>query len=133
GEPLLSDADYTWRVRVWTDGSPSAFAESTFSTTLLHDDDWTASWVVPHQNPTHPEHFTIMQIVQGELPCTPPIDRLEPPKHIRQHVNLTRPVARARLFASARDIFRPAINGAELDDRLFEPGFDSYTSRLSFS
>ena len=77
GTPLESDADYVWRVRVWTGGSaapgttasstpaqaagpttsetPSPWAASTFSTSLLQATDVVAPWVEPTQTPVELE------------------------------------------------------------------------------
>ena len=68
GDPLASDADYAWRVRVWTAGAaPSAWADSAFSTSLLHpDSDVVAPWVEPAQTPAEPEPPIDFAAVFGE-------------------------------------------------------------------
>eukprot|EP00041_Stephanoeca_diplocostata_P036268 m.1315125 g.1315125 ORF g.1315125 m.1315125 type:complete len:1170 (+) comp24835_c0_seq70:89-3598(+) len=46
GKDLVSDADYTWKVRVWIDGSstPSRYSEpSSFSTGWMHKQEWDAA------------------------------------------------------------------------------------------
>lgn len=134
GPPLASDTDYVWRTRVWTDRGVTSWHVRTFSTTLLHSSDWQAAWLVPAQLPTLKEHYSIQQIIDhtagSDLPAA---DRLRPPLQVRQDVTLTGEVTRARLFASSQGINRLIVNGEELDDRLFEPGFDTYAKRLSFS
>ena len=92
GDPLASDADYAWRVRVWTAGAaPSAWADSAFSTSLLHpDSDVVAPWVEPAQTPVEPEPPIDFAAVFGEDGAArawePAGRRLHPVKLIRQEL-----------------------------------------------
>lgn len=134
GAPLPSDADFDWRVRVWIDGRPGQWAGSRFGTSLLDPGQWRGAWLVPAQTPTYPENYTIRQVIDGEAGSSlPPEQRLQPPKQVRQDVEIGQRPVRARLYATAKGIFRLSINGRDLVDRLLEPGFDAYTHRLAFS
>ena len=92
GDPLASDADYAWRVRVWTAGAaPSAWTDSAFSTSLLHpDSDVVAPWVEPAQTPVEPEPPIDFAAVFGEDGAArawePAGRRLHPVKLIRQEL-----------------------------------------------
>ena len=68
GAPLVSDVDYSWRVRVWTaDAGPSDWAASAFSTSLLRPgSDVVAPWVEPAQTPAEPEPPIDFAAVFGE-------------------------------------------------------------------
>ena len=43
---LTSDREYHWAVRCWVGGEPTAWANASFSTALMHQEDWKASeWI----------------------------------------------------------------------------------------
>ncbi len=63
GSDLMSATHYWWRVRSWptASGTPTPWAESTFSTGLFSTDDWQAEWIAgpargPKDAPT-PAYF----------------------------------------------------------------------------
>lgn len=152
GEPLASDTDYTWRVRVWRRGgdSPSPWAEARFSTSLLHPaDDVVADWVEPAQTPAEPEppiDFTAVFSEDGEQHAWEPAgERLKPVKLIRQELRLEHPddaapaapkdgaapsepphLTRARLFTSAQGVLDVTIDGETVGDSVLAPGWTSY-------
>ncbi|WP_242682388.1 alpha-L-rhamnosidase [Desertivibrio insolitus] len=133
GSPLESDTHYSWRVRVWASDGSEAEAASTFETSLLRKHDWKARWLVPHQRRTVVERYTIRQIVDDNAhPIGPPEERLHPPQHVRQELELASAPTRARLYATARGIYTAAINGTEVGDEVLAPGYDAYSQRLSF-
>lgn len=152
GEPLASDTDYTWRVRVWrrVGDSPSPWAEARFSTSLLHPaDDVVADWVEPAQTPAEPEppiDFTAVFSEDGEQHAWEPAgERLKPVKLIRQELRLEHPddaapaapkdgaapsepphLTRARLFTSAQGVLDVTIDGETVGDSVLAPGWTSY-------
>ncbi|MCX5535977.1 glycoside hydrolase family 78 protein [Streptomyces sp. NBC_00006] len=128
---LRSDTDYEWRVRVWdTDGAVSSWASARFGSALLSADDWTASWVLPKARPTDIERWTLLDWVTGRRPQQEASERLVPVQLLRQRFDLDAPVARARLYLTARGIYTAELNGRRVGDEVLAPGFDSYTSRL---
>ena len=132
GEPLASDTDFRWSVAVWTDSGETLEADSMFGTALLRDGELRASWVLPTQERTFIERYTIPQILAGEAQSPVPLaERLRPPQHVRQEISLEEPPVRARLFASARGVYSLHLNGVAGGDAVLAPGFDSYTTRTS--
>ncbi|MFC6063919.1 alpha-L-rhamnosidase [Streptomyces ochraceiscleroticus] len=132
GLVLGSDSDYEWRVRVWDeDGAVSGWASSSFGTALLNPDDWTARWVLPKARGTAVERWTLLDWIQGRRPERDVSERLRPVQLLRQRFTPEAPVARARLFITARGVYTAEINGATVGDQVLAPGFDSYASRLS--
>lgn len=119
GAPLVSDADHTWRVRVWTsaagtgarpdgpapiDGpdaagadarpaapepAPSDWAVSTFSTSLLEAADVASPWVEPAQTPVEPEPPVSLETLFAPQDRPPAGDRLHPVKLVRQELDLS--------------------------------------------
>jgi alpha-L-rhamnosidase len=57
---------------------------------------------------------------------------LPPPRLLRREIYLRGPVKRARLTASAFGIYTVSIDGQEVSDEFFAPGWTDYTKRLHF-
>ena len=147
GEPLASDADYTWRVRTWCerpDSEPPTRTESTpwaearFSTSLLRpDEDVRMAWVEPTQTPATPEppiDFAAVFAENGTAPdWEPGGSRLHPVKLIRQELVLPTPadatarLAHARLFTSAQGVLDVTLDGTTVGDSVLAPGWTTYS------
>ena len=133
GEPLAANSAYRWRVRSRSpEGGWSEWAASTFETSLLDPADWSAAWVEPAQQEAVVERWSIVDWVRGLGPRTSPEERLRPPQLLRQRFDVRPGVARARLFAAARGVYSPFVNGVRADDQVLAPGYDSYEHRISF-
>ena len=155
GAPLVSDADYSWRVRVWTtDAGPSDWAASAFSTSLLRpDSDAVAPWVEPAQTPAEPEPPIDFAAVFGEnggqRAWEPAGRRLHPVKLVRQELAPTAPadsadaepgdapsapaaLTRARLYTTAQGVLDVSIDGAPVGDSVLAPGWTSYHDYTEF-
>ena len=133
GERLASNSAYRWRARSRSsEGGWSEWAASTFETSLLDPADWSAAWVEPAQQEAVVERWSIVDWVRGLGPDTSPEERLRPPQLLRQRFDVGPGVARARLFAAARGVCSPFVNGVRADDQVLAPGYDSYEHRISF-
>jgi alpha-L-rhamnosidase len=124
GPPLRSATRYHWRVEVWDEaGDPAGSAQSWFETGLLHRDDWTAVWV--GRDPL------------GQPPAEPPsgdegLRGLAVPLYLRREFILERRPVRARLYATARGIYEPRLNGGRVGDLELAPGWTEYHRRLQY-
>jgi alpha-L-rhamnosidase len=126
GPALQSATRYHWRVEVWDEtGAPAGAARTWFETGLLHPDDWTAVWV--GRNPL------------SLPPVDPPTDEdraapgpAEAPLHLRRTFRLDAAPVRARLYATARGVYEPWLNGARVGDRELAPGWTEYHRRLQY-
>ncbi|MFK0286589.1 family 78 glycoside hydrolase catalytic domain [Streptomyces sp. NPDC090499] len=101
-----------WRVKVWTDLGESDWSEpSWWETGLLNAGDWQARWIEP-----------------AETDPAPPGHR---PAHLLRHTfPLTRPVSRARLYATAHGLYELFVNGQRIGDAELTPGFTAYRTHL---
>ena len=54
------------------------------------------------------------------------------PMVFRREITTDKPIARARLYATAMGIYEVELNGKKLGDRYFAPGFTSYKSYLQY-
>ena len=112
--PLTSRERRTVRVRVWGEGAtePSAWSEDVVvEAGLLEPSDWTAALA----RPALPE------------------DLEEPVLLLRREFVLDRPVARARLYATAQGVFDAELNGSAVGEDVLAPGWTSYRHRLRYS
>jgi alpha-L-rhamnosidase len=127
GPPLRSATRYLWRVTVWDrDGAIPTSESSWFETGLLDAADWRASWVahdwtvVPLADP--PSEGDRALGARGMQPCP----------HLRRAFELTAPVIRARLYASARGLYELRLNGHRVGDAELAPGWTDYTRRIQY-
>jgi alpha-L-rhamnosidase len=127
GAPLRSATRYAWRVTVWDrDGATAASEASWFETGLLHADEWYAAWiahdwtVVPFADPPSEGGSPVQ--ARGMQPCP----------HMRRAFELTAPVVRARLYASARGLYELRLNGQRVGDAELAPGWTDYARRIQY-
>jgi alpha-L-rhamnosidase len=126
GPALQSGHRYHWRVELWDeDGARAGAAQTWFETGLLHADDWTAVWI--GRDPL------------SLPPVDPPTDE-EPhspgpagaPLYLRRAFALPDRPVRARLYATARGVYEPRLNGARVGDLELAPGWTEYHRRLQY-
>lgn len=103
GAPLAAKRQYGWAVQVWDRfGVASAFsAPAVFETAVFNAATWKASWIG----------------VNGNAAL------------LRRAFTLTRPVRRARVFATARGLYRLRLNGRPVGDAAFAPDWTDYRAR----
>ncbi|HLL64916.1 MAG TPA: family 78 glycoside hydrolase catalytic domain [Micromonosporaceae bacterium] len=127
GTPLVSTTRYHWRVEVWdADGEPGAGAASWFETALLHRDEWVARWIGRDPAVAPP-----MDPPQGS-DHSDRASRLDPPAQLRRSFVLATAPVRARLYATARGVYQPRINGQRVGDVELAPGWTEYAQRLLY-
>ncbi|MGY1602273.1 family 78 glycoside hydrolase catalytic domain [Geodermatophilus sp. SYSU D00815] len=111
--PLTSRERRSVRVRVWGEGAaePSAWSQdAVVEAGLLAPADWTAELVRP----------------------VLPDDADEPVLLLRRGFTLDKPVARARLYATAQGVYEAELNGRPVGDHVLAPGWTSYRHRLRY-
>jgi alpha-L-rhamnosidase len=112
--PLDSADRVTVRVAVRTDLGESPWSEPlSVEAGLLSPADWAASWIAPVEEKVAPA---------GQRPA----------HELRGHVPVTagRPLARARLYATAHGLYEAFLGGARVGDLELTPGFTQYGKRL---
>ncbi|MEV6373277.1 alpha-L-rhamnosidase [Micromonospora musae] len=126
GPVLRSATRYHWRVEVWHEtGAAAGTAQSWFETGLLHRDEWSAVWIgrdpalLPPVDPPG----------EDELP-SPAL--ASPPLYLRRDFHLARRPLRARLYATARGVYEPRLNGVRVGDVELAPGWTEYHRRLQY-
>ena len=116
---LASATRYYWQVRVWdAQGVASEWsAAAWFETGLLTQADWAGARWIAHRMPAPAKANDGAVTPPPALPL------------VRTVVKLTKPVKRARLYASAHGVYQFAINGQKVGDQYLAPGWTDYPRR----
>lgn len=115
GGPALASGERAWwQVRVWgADGQPAAPSETAFwELGLLDADDWHGEWVGG--------------MLAGGAHTT------SPAPFLRTTFTVSKPVARARLYATALGVYEAHLNGQTVGDDVFAPGWTDYDTRVQY-
>jgi alpha-L-rhamnosidase len=103
-----------WCVTVWDEaGAEATSAPAWFELGLLEASDWTAEW--------------IGSAVVGGPRTSPPVPYLR-----REFAVADKPIARARLYATALGLYEFSLNGTVVGDLVFAPGWTDYHHRLQY-
>lgn len=114
GKTLAAKTRYYWRVKVWdnlkreSNWSKPAFWE----TGLMDASVWEAQWIVP----------TLEEIDKAESPLP----------MLRKTFTLTDKVKKARLYITSQGLYQATINGKQVTENLFTPGWTSYNKRTQY-
>lgn len=113
GAPLLSETHCFWQVRTWNRaGKPSDWSEvNWWEMGLLRPTDWQAKWIGAPARDT---------------------SKSAPAVYLRKEIVLTKKVRSARLYATARGLFVPQLNGERVGEDHFTPGWTDYAKRNQY-
>ena len=111
GEKLLSGNRYYWRVRVWDNkGNVSSWSEPAYWEMGLFQGDWKAQWIEP------------VQIEQANAPAL----------MVRTTTTISKGIKRASAYVTAHGLYEFFINGKQVGDQVFTPGWTNYQDRLQY-
>ncbi|MDQ3656528.1 MAG: family 78 glycoside hydrolase catalytic domain, partial [Chloroflexota bacterium] len=121
GSPLQQRQQVWWKVRCWNgDGHPSAWSRTaTWELGLLQLVAWQGAWI--DQPGLVPD---------TSIPEAAELDALLPASLFRRSFSVDREVMRARLYATARGVYEPRLNGARIGDQVLAPGWTDYNRRI---
>ena len=111
GEKVPSASRVYWKVKVRTDnGEESDFSEIAFFETSIEtlSAEWISSPLIPLDTPLR------------SVPL------------LRKEYHTDKNIVQARLYATARGLYIPHVNGTRLDRTLFNPGCTNYHKRILF-
>ncbi len=114
GPELESGQQMYWRVRVWDElGEATAYSQSAWwEMGLLKAADWQAQWIGA-------------RLVGGKYTAIPA-------PFLRKEIEVAKPVAKARLYASALGLYEVYLNGARVGEDVFTPGWTEYARRVQY-
>ena len=108
GPPLNEECHYTLELTVWDNHGESAQGKAEFSTALFAPRFLTAQWITHTLAENHSECPVFVRHFSAE------------------------PVQKARLYLSACGIYTVRLNGQEVSQDWFAPGWTEYASRLQY-
>ncbi|AWB65559.1 rhamnosidase [Saccharobesus litoralis] len=118
GQPLQSRQTVFWRVKVWNEAKQASKWSSAQSLEmgLLANKDWTAKWI------GHTD---------TELAKSPSQALIATPQYLRTEFALDKSVKTARLYISAKGLFKAYINGQQVAPQdVMTPGWTPYQKRI---
>lgn len=128
GPKLQSRTRYTITVTVTDNYGEQATAESWFETGIAKE-EWQAKWI-------ESDHKVTTQDGNGGLLSKPtkrdPEEFLAPPTVFSKVFTVGKPVAQARLYATAHGVYDFTVNGVRTDDRFLAPDFTPYDKWLTY-
>lgn len=115
GRGLKSGDRCFWKVRVWDEQTHvSPYSETAFwQMGLLDEKEWVASWIGLDAEPV------------TDLAMTPVI-------YLRREFDIDKPVDQATLYATAKGVYKPSINGKRIGNNELAPGWTDYRKRIQF-
>lgn len=114
GPPLKSATRYYWQVKIWDGaGKASDWSEPAWwEMGLLSPSDWKANWIEP------------------DLKEDP--KKSEPAPMLRRDFKVASPVESARIYVTSHGLYQLRLNGSQVGDQVFTPGWTSYNKRLQY-
>jgi alpha-L-rhamnosidase len=114
GPALKSRQRLYWQVRVWDNhGNTSDWSKPDWwEMGLLSAREWQAKWIRPDLK---------------EDPNTS-----DPSPILRKEFTADKPIAQARLYATALGLYEAELNGGKVSDQVLTPGWTAYDSRLQY-
>lgn len=121
GRPLESRTVCYWKVRVWdAQGRPSQWSDASHWTMgLLEEADWKARWISYRDD----DSMTASQ--QNMV--------LQPARYYRKTFHAPQAIRRATVYATSLGVYELSLNGQEVSDRLFAPGWSDYKKRVYYN
>lgn len=116
GEPLQPNTSYYWSVRSWDQNNePGKWSEPAHFHTRHAVDTWKAKWIGMPPSQAAPNDYSI-----------------PPSPMIRKEFELTKPVDKVLLTASAKGIYEVHINGEKIGDQHLAPGWTDYEQLIQY-
>jgi len=131
GDALGARASYRWIVSV--EGARSAgTAVGRFETGVRDPAAWTAVWITRDSRLRVSDGGESPPVVGATIPRSFRTMYSSPPSQFRRAFDEERTVRRARLYVSARGVYRAWINGRRVGNDELTPGWTRYESRLEY-
>jgi len=83
------------------------------------------SWTAPQPYPLVRDAFGALESLGSPLPT-------EPVAALRRDFNLVKPIASARLYATALGLYKCSLNGKQVGDQILAPGWTDYRERVTY-
>ena len=134
GDTLVSASDYFWAVKSYASNGEAAESPlRRFSTGILDPSLWKASWIEADIPPCPEDDCQEgWKIMSGQVPERErPEETMNPAQYFRKEMFLSKPVRKAKLFASAHGIYKLYLNEDAYGQPL-APGYTVYSDYLEY-
>lgn len=131
GPKLKSRQRVYWRVRIWDEKErTSRWSDANYiELGLVDNDEWQADWIGhPYTGETDNDTILNKTVKGGRFPA--PNNLYHRPQYLRTDFNLDSNIKQARLYITAKGVFKPYINGLEISQDLMTPGWTPYHKRI---
>ena len=121
GSPLNTRQKVYWRVRFWDEQEQVSnwSKPASIELGLLSNADWLGQWI------GHPD------TTKNSNDISPNQSNLATPQYLRKPFIINKPIKHARLYISAKGIFKPYLNGQEVaPNDVMLPGWTPYDTRI---
>ena len=114
GSPLKSMQRVYWQVRIWDNNNKvTAWSSPAFwEMGILTTNEWRASWIT----------FGAEEQKDGSKPS----------QYFRKEFTTDKKVKSARIYVTSRGLYQIFLNGKNVSDDLFTPGWTSYNKRIQY-
>ena len=131
GHPLTSGEICRWKVLVWNqDGQQFTSDNATWEMGLLQPSDWQARWIDSPAAQIVPP--IIAPTTAPTTTKTKPVAPFTAPPLFRKSLTITKPITRARLYATALGLYQCSLNGHHLGDAVLSPDWTDYHKRVEY-
>lgn len=127
GAPLASFADYRWELSVRSITGAVGTATGEFETGAFHPEDWVAAWIARTN-----EYDTTLARPGVPFDRTWVMQMAQPALRVKRRFTLDHEVVRARLYSTARGVYRAFLNGERIGDDELAPGWTDYRQRIQY-
>jgi alpha-L-rhamnosidase len=120
GTPLRSGQRCYWRVKVWdAKGRQSEWSQTSSWSRGLKQEDWKAEWI--SYKDTNSLHADRNQLF------------LPPARYYRKEFTAKKAITHATLYAAALGIYEMQLNGKQVSENFFTPGWSDYLKRVYYN
>lgn len=114
GETLDSRSAVIWKVRLWDENDKEGewSEDATFELGLLHISDWMAKWITGN--------YRVNKKMRYPVDC------------FRKIISITKPIKKARLYATACGVYESCLNGEKSGEFILAPGITDYRKRIQY-
>ncbi|NJB35050.1 family 78 glycoside hydrolase catalytic domain [Croceivirga sp. JEA036] len=118
GKPLLSRDKMYWKVRFWNaEDQPSTWSEiAQMELGLLQNEDWQAKWIGLN---------TRKDSIKGKSNII-----IHTPQYLRKEFEVNKQLVSAKLYVTAKGVFKGFINGKAISEDVMSPGWTPYQKRI---
>ncbi len=118
GKPLSSRDELYWKVQIWnTKGESSAWSEvAHMQLGLLNNEDWQAKWIGLD---------TRKDSIKGKNNTT-----IHTPQYLRNKFETNKELLSAKLYVTAKGVFKGFLNGKAISEDVMTPGWTPYQKRI---